>query len=55
LATERFAVGLAAYLELVEANTVKVEADRLQIAAIYVYHDSIANLEAVVGTSIRTP
>ena len=55
LATERFRVGLADFLELLEAETIKVEADRLQITAIYVYHDSIANLEAVVGTSIRTP
>lgn len=55
LATERFRVGLADFLELLEAETIKVEADRLQIVAIYVHHDSIANLEAVVGTSIRTP
>ena len=47
--------GLADFLELLEAETIKVEADRLQIVAIYVHHDSIANLEAVVGTSIRTP
>ena len=55
LATERFAVGLADFLEVTEAETSKVEADRLQIVAIFAYHESLANLEAVVGTSIRTP
>ncbi len=55
LATERFTVGLADFLELLEAETLKVEADREQIAAIFAYHESLANLEAIVGTSIRTP
>lgn len=55
LARERFTVGLADFLELLEAETLKVEADRQQIWAIFVYHDSLANLEAVVGTSFRTP
>ena len=55
LARERVAVGLADFLELLEAETLKVEADREQIAAIFAYHDSLANLEAIVGTSIRTP
>ena len=55
LATERFAVGLADFLEVTEAETSKVEADRLQIVAIFAYHESLANLEAVVGTSFRTP
>ena len=53
LARERFRVGLAGFLELLEAETLKVEADREQIAAIFAYHDSLANLEAVVGTSLR--
>jgi len=54
LARERFSVGLADFLELLEAETMKVEADdREQIAAIFAYHDSLANLEAVVGTSLR--
>jgi outer membrane protein len=54
LARERFSVGLADFLELLEAETLKVEADREQIAAIFAYHDSLANLEAVVGMSLRT-
>ncbi len=55
LARERFTVGLADFLELLEAETLKVEADREQIAAIFAYHDFLANLEAVVGNSLRTP
>lgn len=54
LARERFSVGLTGFVELLEAETLKVEADREQIAAIFAYHDSLANLEAVVGTSLRT-
>ena len=54
LARERFTVGLADFLELLEAETLKVEADREQIAAIFAYHDFLANLEAVVGNSLRT-
>ena len=54
LARERFSVGLADFLELLEAETLKVEADREQIAAIFAYHDSLATLEAVVGTSLRS-
>ena len=55
LATERYTVGLADFLELLEAVTLKVEADREQIAAIFAYHDLLAQLEDVVGTSLRTP
>ena len=55
LATERFRVGLADFLEVREAETLKVEADREQIAAIFAYHDLLANLEAVVGAPLRTP
>jgi outer membrane protein len=55
LARERFTVGLADFLELLEAETLKVEADREQIAAIFLYHDFLASLEAVVGSSLRTP
>ena len=54
LARERFSVGLADFLELLEAETLKVEADLGQINAIFAYHDFLANLEAVVGTSLRT-
>jgi len=55
LAQERYRLGLATFLELVEAETVKAGADRDRIAAIFAYHDSLASLESVVGTSLRTP
>ncbi len=55
LAQERYRLGLATFLELVEAETVKAGADRDRIAAIFSYHDALASLESVVGTSLRTP
>ncbi len=55
LAQERYRLGAATFLELVEAETVKTQADRDRISAIYAYHDALANLEALVGTSLRTP
>ncbi|MFH1764942.1 MAG: TolC family protein [Gemmatimonadota bacterium] len=55
LALERYRLGLATFLELVEAETVKVGADRDRVAAIFAYHDALASLESVVGTSLRTP
>jgi outer membrane protein len=55
LAQERYRLGLATFLELVEAETVKAGADRDRIAAIFAYHDALASLEGVVGTSLRTP
>jgi outer membrane protein TolC len=55
LAQERYRAGLATFLELVEAETVKAGADRDRVAAIFAYHDALASLESVVGTSLRTP
>lgn len=55
LAQERYRLGAATFLELVEAETVKAQADRDRIAAIFAYHDALASLEALVGTSLRTP
>ncbi|MBT8398555.1 MAG: TolC family protein [Gemmatimonadetes bacterium] len=55
LAQERYRLGLATFLELVEAETVKAGADRDRIAAVFAYHDALASLENVVGTSLRTP
>ena len=55
LAQERYRLGAATFLELVEAETVKAQADRERIAAIYAYHDALASMESLVGTSLRTP
>jgi outer membrane protein len=54
LARERYQLGLATFLELVESETVKARADRERIAAIFAYHDALASLESVVGISLRT-
>ena len=53
LATEQYRVGSASFLDLVEAETVKAQADRERIAAIYTYHDLLATLEALVGARLR--
>jgi outer membrane protein len=55
LAQERYRLGGATFLELVEAETVTAQADRDRIAAIFAYHDALANMEALVGTSLRIP
>ncbi len=53
LARERYQVGSITFLELVDAQTVKVQADRDRIAAVYAYHDAVTNLETLVGASLR--
>ncbi len=52
LAREQYQVGTISFVELVDAETVKAQADRERIAAVYSYHDAITNLEALVGTSL---
>jgi len=53
LAREQYTVGLLAFVDLVEAETVKAEADRARVAAVFAYHDAITQLEAIVGTALR--
>lgn len=53
LSRERYQLGFIPFLDLVEAETVKVQADRDLLNAIYAYHDALTALEAVVGTSLR--
>ena len=53
LALERYRIGSISFIDLVEAETVKAEADRSRLTAIYGYHDAIAMLEAVVGSDLR--
>ncbi|MGI9628566.1 MAG: TolC family protein, partial [Longimicrobiales bacterium] len=55
LAQERYRLGFSNFIELVEAETVKAQADRARIGAIYTYHDAIADLESIVGTPLRNP
>ena len=53
LATERYRVGAANFIELQEANTIKARADREYLIALYTFHESVAALEAAVGSNLR--
>jgi outer membrane protein len=55
LARERYQLGAITFIELVDAETVKVQADLQRLAAIYAYHDSVTSLEVVVGAPLRQP
>ena len=55
LAQERYRLGAITFVELVEAGTIKAQADRQRLAAVYTYHDAITDLEATVGASLREP
>jgi outer membrane protein len=53
LARERYQLGAITFIELADAETVKVQADLQRLAAIYAYHDAITSLETVVGARLR--
>lgn len=53
LAHEQYRLGLSNFIALVEAETVKAQADRERVLSIFTYHDAVADLEAVVGTPLR--
>jgi outer membrane protein len=53
LAQEQYRLGLVSFLELVEAETVKAQADRERVQAVFAYHDAVAELEYLVGSSLR--
>jgi outer membrane protein len=53
LARERYQLGAITFVDLVNAQTVFAQADRDRSAAIFAYHDAVAALEALVGTSLR--
>ena len=53
LARERYRLGAAAFLELLEAESSMAEAERDHLAAVYNYHDALSALESAVGTRIR--
>lgn len=55
LAQEQYRLGLSNFIALVEAETVKAQADRARVLSIFTYHDAVADLEAVVGTPLRNP
>ena len=53
MARERFRLGAANSIEVTDAQTRLAEAERAVIDAVYMYHKSLAALEALVGRSLR--
>ncbi len=55
LARERYRVGVASFIELRDAETIKARADRAYLIALYAFHENIAALETAVGRNLRNP
>jgi outer membrane protein len=53
LARERYQLGAITFVELVDAQTVFVQADADRTRALFAYHDSVTTLEALIGASLR--
>jgi outer membrane protein len=53
LAAERYRLGVASFLELSEAETIKARADRAYLDALYGFHEALAALERATGTRLR--
>jgi outer membrane protein TolC len=53
LAQERFRLGLASSIEVVDAQANLAQAERNEISAVYDFHDAFTALESLVGTSLR--
>jgi len=53
MARERFRLGATNSLEVTDAQTRLADAERAVIDAVYMYHKSLAALEALVGRSLR--
>jgi outer membrane protein len=53
LAQERFRLGLASSIEVVDAQANLSQSERNEISAVYDFHDAFAALESLVGTSLR--
>ncbi len=53
LARERYAVGVANFIELQDAETIKARGDRAYLNAVYAFHEGLASLEAAVGRTLR--
>jgi outer membrane protein len=52
-ARERYRVGLDSFVQLTEAQTLKSGADQAYLAAVYTFHEALADLEAAVGRTLR--
>lgn len=55
LARERYRVGSASFLELMEAEALKARADREYLLSVYVFQESLTTLEAAVGQDLAIP
>lgn len=53
LARQRYQLGAITFVELVDAQTLFAQAEADRTIAIFAYHDSVTNLEALIGTSLR--
>jgi outer membrane protein len=53
LARERYRLNAITFVELVAAQTQLAAAQRDYTGAVFAYHDTVTNLEALVGTSLR--
>jgi outer membrane protein len=52
-ARERYRVGLDSFIVLTEAETLRSQADQAYLAAVYTFHEALADLEAAVGQPLR--
>lgn len=55
LARERYRVGVAAFLELMEAETLMARADREYLLGVYTFQESLTTLEQAVGQELAIP
>lgn len=55
LARERYRVGAASFLELMEAEALKARADREYLLGVYTFQESLTALEAAVGHDLAVP
>ena len=53
LARERYQLGAVTFIELIAAQTGLAQAEADRIGAEFMYHDSVTNLEALVGAPLR--
>ena len=53
LARERYRLGAGSILELTQAQEDKARADQAHLAAVYTFHESLAALQAAVGTTLQ--
>jgi outer membrane protein len=55
LARERYRLGAASFIELMEAETLKARADRSHLLGVYAFQEALTALEAAVGQDLAIP